>query len=162
MADHCAGRRVSSQAVTGARENRGTGRSHENRGRLDKAVSSSVDLGSLQGFTNLIRRQCSARVSYYPSLSKPFLLATCYLQKEKSDHPLPPLPKLAWVQSQGRSSVAACPAALSAPCPPPPTPPIETPKQSVKPLPCGFLLRPASARQPSAGQQAVRPRDPAV
>lgn len=37
----------------------------------------------------LVRRQYSARVNYYPTLFKPFLLATCHLQREKSDQPTP-------------------------------------------------------------------------
>lgn len=91
-----AGRRVTSQAVLEATENTGMGRRHEKRSMLDKAVwdpSSSADLGSFQNFRTLVRRWCSASVTYYPSLFKPFLLATCHLQEEKSDHPHPPRPK---------------------------------------------------------------------
>lgn len=95
--------------------------------------------GIIPGFMNLIRKQCGAEVSYYPSFFKPFLLATCYLQREKSDHPPPPLPTPVLVQSQGQSSVAAHPAALSALCSPPPAHPPGTPGQAVSeaPFPVG-------------------------
>lgn len=120
----------------------GMGKNHENRGRLDMAVWAHLFQdrpGIVPGFMNLIRKQCGAEVSYYPSLFKPFLLATCYLQREKSDHPPPPLPTPELVQSQGQSSVAAHPAALSALCSPPPAHPPGTPGQAVSeaPFPVG-------------------------
>lgn len=55
----------------------------------------------------LVRRQCSARVSYHRLLFKPLLLATCHLQREKSDHTHPPHPKLALVQSP-RPKLCCC------------------------------------------------------
>ena len=83
----------------------------------------------------LIRRQCSARVSYYPSVFKPFLLATCYLQKEKRVITLFPTPQTS-IGSVPRSKLCSCLSySLEAPTVPhfQPLPLKYLDKQSVKP-----------------------------
>lgn len=78
------GRWVTSQAVIEAGKNRYRKKSREQEHvRPSRPTYSSADLGSCPNFMTLIRRQCGAQVSYYPSLVKPFLLATCHLQREK-------------------------------------------------------------------------------